>query len=773
MKKPAVKKPAAKKPEGFRWDADARSSAGRRSALPVLDACDATDRAPGGRRSWRVLTGQMAAGRCRILTLAMGAALAGAVFLGGCVSEGVGSGDATEVGSSSDSTDFASIMEAFDPSALDLDYTARELDGSYDEASAVRISLEGDAISADGEGVVVDGATATVTREGTYIVSGALEDGRIVVDAADDQKVQLVLAGATIRNEEGPAIHVKAADKCFVTLAEGSENSLADGEGYALEEGEDEPNATLYSKADLCINGSGSLSVDAAYQHAVNSKDDLVITGGTFDIVAVDDALRGKDCVKIDDGQFAIQAGGDGIKSNNGEDATRGFVSITGGTFDIAAGDDGIQGATYVRVAGGEIVMDATDDALHSDIEALIADGSLEIAAGDDAVHAETLLTIDGGTVNVTSCYEGYEAEKVVVNGGETHIVASDDGINAAAADVTGSDGADAAGLDAGVADDGGAALPGDPKDGFGSGNGADAPDDAPALPDGAEAGAVPGRPAGDPSQGDAVAGAADANGAPELPDDGEPDAPARLDGDMPAAPSDDGSSGDFDGDSGANTPGDAKPDAGMMAGGGGGMDGGMGVANTDCLIEINGGYTVVDAAGDGVDSNGSFAMNGGVLLVCGPTNGGNGGLDYDLEATVSGGTCIVVGAAGMAQNFTSGAQAFAFETVSGQAGQSVALSDGEGRVIASFTPQKVYETVLVSSPSMAENGTYELTIGGEVQGANADGYTDDGSVSGGTSGQITASTTPTGGFGGFGRGGSAPTPDVSGEEGRRSGRMG
>lgn len=708
-------------------------------------------------------------GRRRFAALALCAALAGATLLGGCASEDAGSEGAADAGSSSDSSDFSAIVEAFDSSALDLDYTERELDGSYDEASAVRISLEGDAVSADGDGVSVDGATATVTAAGTYVVSGALDDGQIVVDAPDDQKVQLVLAGASVRNEDGPAIHIKAADKCFVTLAEGSENSLADGESYALEEGEDEPNATLYSKADLCINGSGSLSVDAVYQHAVNSKDDLVITGGVFDIVAVDDALRGKDCVKIDDGQFAIQAGGDGIKSNNDEDATRGFVSITGGTFDIAAGDDGIQGATYVRVAGGEIAVDAADDALHSDIEALIADGSLEIAAGDDAVHAETLLTIDGGMVNVTSCYEGYEAEKVIVNGGETHIVASDDGINAAAADTSGSDGSDAAGLDAAAAEGDEAALPGDSKDGFRSDDAANMPDGVPALPDGADVGAAPDRPEGDPSQGGGAAGVvggvADGDGAPEPPDGFDGEAP-----DMPDAPSGDGPSGDFDGDSGtpgANMPGGVKPDEGMMDGGG------MGVANTDCLIEINGGYTVVDAAGDGIDSNGSFAMNGGVLLVCGPTNGGNGGLDYDLEATVSGGTCVVVGAAGMAQNFTSGTQAFAFETISGQAGQSVAVSDGEGRVIASFTPQKAYETVLVSSPSMTENGTYELTVGGEVQDANADGYTDDGSVSGGTSEQITASTTPVGGFGGLGMDGSALAPGVPGEGGQRGGRMG
>ncbi|MBO1718927.1 hypothetical protein HJT67_26540, partial [Bacteroides xylanisolvens] len=74
-------------------------------------------------------------------------------------------------------------------------------------------------------------------------------------------------------------------------------------------------------------------------------------------------------------------------------------------------------------------------------------------------------------------------------------------------------------------------------------------------------------------------------------------------------------------------------------------------------LIQINGGYTVLDAQGDGVDSNGSVEITGGVLLVCGSTSNGDGAFDYDLTATVTGGTVLMVGSTGMAQNFTSGEQ--------------------------------------------------------------------------------------------------------------------
>lgn len=194
----------------------------------------------------------------------------------------------------------------------------------------------------EGNGATVDGSTVTITAEGVYVVSGSLDDGQLAVEAPEDAKVQIVLAGATIHNEDGPAVYVKQADKCFITLADGTQNALTDGAEYVLEDGSDEPYATLFSRADLTLNGTGALTVTSAYRHAVCSKDDLVITGGTYVVNAVEDALRGRDCVKIADGDFTLIAGGDGIKSNKDTKATKGFVSIDGGTFVIEAGDDGI-----------------------------------------------------------------------------------------------------------------------------------------------------------------------------------------------------------------------------------------------------------------------------------------------------------------------------------------------------------------------------------------------------------------------------------------------
>ena len=572
---------------------------------------------------------------------------------------------------------FEEVAAAFDESALDLGCSKRDLDASYDASSATVITLSGDSASVQGAGAQASAAGAVISSAGTYIVSGELTDGQLLVDAGDDDKVQLVLAGATIHNEDGPAIYVRNADKCFVTLDAGTENSLSDGSSYALEDDSDEPYATLFSRCDLTLNGSGTLNVTSAYRHAVCSKDDLVVVSGTYNISAVEDGLRGRDSVKVRGGVFTIQAGGDGIKSNKDDDPTKGFVSIDGGTFDIQAGDDAVQGKTLVRLAGGSLTVAANDDAFHSDLEMHLLGASMEAGAGDDAFHAETKLTVDGGTVNVTSCNEGYEAEKIYVNGGDTHILASDDGVNASAADL--SDDADADTVSSTLPNGGTPGAPG--KGGGAAAGGGQAPAGAP------QGGQAP----------DAV-GAQQGGSAPE-------------------------------------------PPAGDNAGG-------VGQADSSCLIQINGGYLVVDSAGDAIDSNGNIEVTGGVLLVSGPTGDGNGAFDYDGSATVSGGTVLMVGSTGMAQSFTGGMQAFAMTSASGEAGQSVGVVDGSGNVVASFTATKRFGMVLASSPAFTEGGEYTLVIGGEVANANADGYTDSSTVSGGSETAITASCTASAGMG-------------------------
>ena len=649
-------------------------------------------------------------------------ALSSVLAMEGCaaVSTGAENSAASEQAAAASASDveyasFEEVAAAFDESALDLDYSKRDLDASYDASSATVITLSGDSAGVQGTGAQVSADGVVISSAGTYVVSGELTDGQLLVDAGDDDKVQLVLTGATIHNEDGPAIYVRNADKCFVTLDAGTENSLSDGSSYALEDDSDEPYATLFSRCDLTLNGSGTLNVTSAYRHAVCSKDDLVVVSGTYNVSAVEDGLRGRDCVKIRDGVFAIEAGGDGIKSNKDDDPVKGFVSIDGGVFDIQAGDDAVQGKTLVRLAGGSLTVAANDDAFHSDLEMHLLGSVIEVSAGDDAFHAETKLTVDDGTMNVTSCNEGYEAEKVYVNGGDTHIVASDDGVNASAADL--SDDADADTVSSTLPNGG---TPGAP----GQGGGVAAPNAGGQAPAGMQQGGQ----------------AADAAGAQQ---GGQaPDSAVQQDGQAPGAAG---------AQQGGTTP--ELPAGGNAAGGAAdsATGGGMGQADSNCLIQINGGYLVVDSVGDAIDSNGNVEVTGGVLLVSGPTSDGDGAFDYDGSATVSGGTVLMVGSTGMAQNFTSGTQAFAMTSASGKAGQSVCVVDGSGNVVASFTAAKRFGMVLASSPAFAEGGEYTLFIGGQVANANADGYTDSGTVSGGSETAITASCTASAGVGGMG----------------------
>ncbi len=338
-------------------------------------------------------------------------------------------------------------------------------DYTYDQSDVVEISL-GAKISASFSSVSVDGTTATITSAGTYHITGTLSDGRLVVSAGDSAQVQLILDNAHITNTDGAAIAVMSAETAVVILADGSSNTLSDGAAYVLDEGEDEPNATLFSKADLTISGTGSLMVSANYNDGIASKDGLVIDSGAITVVAVDDAIRGKDYVVVNGGTMDLTAGGDGIKSDNDEDAERGYVLVAGGVINVTSGDDGVQAATdalitggtltisagasgvsedargvqgdvMVVVGGGTIVVDAVDDAIHSNSTVTIDGGDLTLATGDDAIHGDYVVTINGGSILITEAFEGIESEVITINDGFIDITSSDDGLNVAGADST------------------------------------------------------------------------------------------------------------------------------------------------------------------------------------------------------------------------------------------------------------------------------------------------------------------------------------------------
>ncbi|MEE0057893.1 MAG: carbohydrate-binding domain-containing protein [[Bacteroides] pectinophilus] len=294
-------------------------------------------------------------------------------------------------------------------SNVDTNFTDRDKSGEYDESSAVKITLNGSGAVVSGIGVNISGSTVTITSAGTYIISGSLSDGQIVIAASDSDKVQLVLNNAEINCNTSAAVYVKSADKVFVTLPAGTTNSLGGGTEY-VQTDDNTVDGVIFSKSDLTLNGTGTLKIDADYRHGIVTKDTLCITGGTYVIDAVKACLAGKDGIKILDGSFTLTAGSKGLNSGNDDDAKEGSIYIAGGTFTIKS----------------------EDDSIHADGSCIIAGGTYTIAAGDDGIHANYDTIITDGSITITDSYEGIEGRRITVSGGTINLTASDDGINAA-----------------------------------------------------------------------------------------------------------------------------------------------------------------------------------------------------------------------------------------------------------------------------------------------------------------------------------------------------
>jgi len=367
-------------------------------------------------------------------------------------------------------------------SPISVEYDSDDLDSSVSSSDMSIIKLEGDSISFEGSGAIVSGNTITIVSAGVYNISGTLIDGQIIVDTEDEETVVLILNGADIACSTSAPIYIVSAEKTVITLADGTENYVIDGDSYIVEDAEsDEPNAAIFSKDDLTINGNGSLTVNANYNNGIASKDDLKITGGRITVNAVNDGIKGRDSIAIKDGIITVNAGSDGMQSNNDEDAERGYISIEGGTLNIIAGMNGIQAQTRLIVSGGDIAIitggsvnssssdtwgmgrnpndtssssddsakglkagvditidggtiniDSSDDSIHSNDSITINGGDILLASGDDGVHSDSTLEINGGNLNITKSYEGIESAVLTINDGNIHIVARDDGINGA-----------------------------------------------------------------------------------------------------------------------------------------------------------------------------------------------------------------------------------------------------------------------------------------------------------------------------------------------------
>ena len=186
---------------------------------------------------------------------------------------------------------------------LDSDdmFTDRDKEVGYDEETSVSVQLADSATSCSDDSVTVTDDTITISDEGTYILSGSLNDGQVIIDADENAKIQLVLDNVSINCDTSAAIYVRQADKVFVTLADDSENTLSNTSDFVVID-DNNIDGVIFSKSDLTLNGSGTLTVNAAFGHGIVSKDDLVITSGAYVITTARHALSGKDSVRIADG---------------------------------------------------------------------------------------------------------------------------------------------------------------------------------------------------------------------------------------------------------------------------------------------------------------------------------------------------------------------------------------------------------------------------------------------------------------------------------------
>ena len=593
---------------------------------------------------------------------------------------GCGDKSSTEDKNSNSNTNDEAVTENITSTIIDETnmFSDRDFKTEYDKSKCVEIQLNGTSAACNSDTVKISGTTITLLEEATYLVSGTLDDGMIVVNTDEKSKLQIVLNNASITNSTSAALYVLEGDKVFVTLADGTSNTLANGGTFTAID-DNNIDGAVFSKQDLTFNGSGSLTVTSPSDHGIVCKDDLVFTGGTYTVNSASHGLDANDSVRITQASITVISGKDGIHAENTDDTSLGFVYVKDGSFDISAEGDGISSGNSMQICDGtfSIVsgggsknsskqssdswgdfmgghggmggrpgrsstnssgstdnttsLNSSGTATSSDTESddsstsikaiksagdmLIKSGTFTIDSADDSLHSNASITVNGGTFTISSGDDAFHADDTLtIAAGTIDVSESYEGLEGLHIVVSGGD------MKLVASDDGLNAAGGTDESGYG---------------------------------------------------------------------------------------GNRKND---QFGGRGGMGGS---SSSNGSIKITGGKLYVKASGDGLDANGTLEISGGNTTVCGPTQGDTATLDYDASGIITGGTFIGTGASGMAQTFSDSEQGvFAVSVGNQTAGTKIELKDSKGNVIISYEPELSFAVVILSSPDIVKGETYSINVG-------------------------------------------------------------
>ena len=600
-------------------------------------------------------------------------------------------------------------------------------------------TIELSTMKVTGDGISVSDNVITITEGGDFTVTGESENGQIVIDT--EEKVKLRLSGMSLTNPTGSAIYVKNADKAYITLTDGTDNTLTDGETYTS--GDENEKGTITSRDNLEIKGKGSLTINANYKNGIDASDSLDIENGSITINAVNDGINVNDTLTISGGTLNVTAESDGLQAGDIVDITSGEVNITT-TGDVPAStnndfgfgrgmqqttttDDtssdvtskGIKADWFIDISGGTINLTTTDHAIHSASDIEISGGDITIASDNKGISAHEDLTINGGTIDITKSTEGIESKAIMtVNDGDISVVASDDGFNAGGGGdmFGGMGGGNMGGMNfGGQTDTQSESTDGTQQQNMGMRGGRGMRGqmqqaEQGEMPSDMQNGMTPPEMNGEMPL-DMQQGGMGGRGRMMTP-------PDMQNGEMPSDMQQGGMMTPPDMQQSENSENSGTEQRGM--GGFGGMMGGRGDSSeisTEHHIQINGGTIYINAMGDGIDSNGSIVIDGGTVTVDGTTNGGNSALDHDGTMMVNGGTLIAVSAIGMVEapgsystqnvlNYTLS------ESVA--AGTEITVKNSSGKTIASHKSANAYQSFIFSSDELVTGETYTIYVGGE-----------------------------------------------------------